>query len=58
MIERGKDRRDEASGRNWAFPERRQNPERRMPRVDEISLDEFYSLMDAGNKDPGGQQPS
>lgn len=41
----GQDRRSKDSGPSGGWKERRRNPERRMPEVEEISIAEFKRLM-------------
>ena len=47
----GQDRRKRDVGPPKGWKERRRNPERRLPEVEEISIAEFQLLM-AGNKTP------
>ncbi len=51
----GKDRRKRDVGPPQGWKERRRNPERRLPEVEEISLAEFHLLM-AGNTTPAPNQ--
>lgn len=51
----GQDRRKRDVGPPSAWKERRRNPERRLPEVEEISIAEFQLLM-AGNKTPAPSQ--
>lgn len=51
----GLDRRASDMGPPVGWRERRRNPERRMPEVEEISIAEFKRLM-SGNRPPSQQQ--
>lgn len=55
---RGQDRRRADKGAPSGWKDRRRNPDRRMPEVEEVSLDEFEALLaqTGGSSTQGGSQ--
>lgn len=54
----GLDRRKRDIGPPAGWKERRRNPERRMPEVEEVSMDEFMRLVQANNPSTPNQPES
>ena len=54
----GKDRRKRDVGPPAGWKERRRNPERRMPEVEEISVEEFMRLMKENSGPAADANPS